>query len=598
MEVNTQTETSDDAPESGGVGQDGAPTTSEDSPRTEDETPVSVDDDAAVETAPAAPPKVSADADLIRTITKPISEGSPCGDDAGYDDDFQRIKSAIEQATLISGNIDHEKAAASRDKGDKGSIVGTNEVDYDGIVQGSRSMLATKTKDLRLASYLAIGLFHTRNLTGLLDGIAAMNALNATYWEGLYPDRPRARRSAVDLMVSRVGEPLEHYKPVIEDGPVIDAILEELDALQSFLAESLGQNVPVLSGIKATLASARRRVPVPVKKVEPRPSVQRPSTAGAQPAQPAEAPEREMRSPADARRRATEAAEFLRSADKKNPLPYRIARVVYWSEITTLPSNENGKTLVDEPDATKRQYLEDLFGKGVFETLLEQCESVFSQPGFFLWLNLQRIQATAAAALGEPYAHVYDAILVETAALIRRVPGLMELRFIDDKTPFVDPLTRDWIETTVLASTDGAGGGDGAGTGDSEIEERFAEARKHLGKGDLPGALAAMDNIGGVDSDEKRFRIRLYRALLCVKGGQSAIACPILESLDGEVDRRGLAAWDPKLALEVWTQLYRCYENMSSVPGTDLADLKTRAKSVYNKICEVDASSAFAFTAL
>ncbi len=601
MEVNSEA-AAEDAVESGDAGSD-APAAIEpenDSEAKKQETADGTEGDTtpAAEPVPAEPEKITASADLIEDVKKPISADAPCGDDASYDDDFQRVKSGIEQATLISGHIDHEKAGAGRDKKDKGSIVGTTEVDYGAIARESRSLLTSKTKDLRLASYLTIGLYHTQKLTGLLDGLSAIHALGATFWDDLHPKRPRARRAAIDLMVSRVGEPLEGYKPGTNDGPVLDAILEELTAAQTFLTESLGQNAPVLSGLKAKLTTARRRVPA-VKKAEPKPSAQRPASAGAGPARAGEAPAQEIRNPADARRRAVKAADFMRAADKKNPLPYRMARVVRWSEITALPPNESGKTPIEEPDATKRLYLEDLFGKGVFETLLEQCELVFNEPGFFLWLNLQRIQATAAAALGEPYANVHEAIILETAALVRRVPGLLDLKFIDGKTPFADPLTRDWIETTVLSSFgSGSGSGSGQGQAESLIEERFQEARKLLGKGDLKGALSAMDEIGGVDSDEKRFRIRFYRALLCVKGGQSSIACPILESLDGEVDRRGLADWDPKLALEVWAELYRCYENMSSVPGIDLVDLKSRAKNIYSKICEVDAASAFAFTAL
>lgn len=552
---------------------------------------------AAPEPGEEVPKGVTASSELIEEIKKPISGDAPTGADITYDEDFQQLRTAIEQASLVSGSIDHEKAiGGAREKDGKGSIVSSGDVDYKSMAQLSREILRSKSKDLRLGAYLTVALFHTKKLSGLLDGLAAINALNATFWDNLHPSRPRARRSAIDLAVSRLTEPIENYKPTRTDGETIDAIVTEVNTLQSFLAEALANNVPVLSGLKEALATARRRVPKPSQKTAT-PAQTGPGIVRSEGA--AEVPARELSKPADADRLILEASAFLRSLDNKTPLPYRLIRVARWSKFEALPPSTDGKTMIAPPGEPRRQYLAGLLDGGKFETLMQEAESSFAEPGFPVWFALQRLLAGAAAALGETFAAVHDAILFETAAFVRRLPGIVDLKFSDGTTDFADPLTREWIETSVLpvlGSSDSASNA-GSGGGDVQLQEQFQDARLQLGKGDLPGALAKMSEADGVESDQKRFRIRLYQSLLCVKGGQSGIACPILESLDAEIDRRGLADWDPELALEVWVQLYRCYESIAGTTPADAVELRSKARSVYNKICEVDAASAFSFSA-
>lgn len=547
---------------------------------------------------------------LVEEMRAPITDASPCGGDVTYDETFQQLAGEINKLGTVSGRIDHERL----DSG--GSAFSVSEIDYERIVRLSRSILRTQSKDLRVASYLVLGMFHTRGIDGLSEGVEALNAVVDTFWDDLYPPsrRARARAGAIELLSGRLTESLLSYKATESDGESLERTVAGLVKLQGSLKEKLDGNEPAMDGLIHALTECRRRVRKTPPSGAASPGSGEHTGAGDGSAGPAAGPaeegrnaggdaaarpeaQREMKSVSDAERSIFEASGFLGTRDQASPVPYRLNRSLRWGAQLQEPPHEDGKTQLPAPLKQRRDYLLGLHDMGDFATLIREAEASFQEPPFHFWLDLQRLLATAAEAQGATFRQVRNAVLEETALLVRRLPGLPVLTFTDG-TPFADPQTREWIDVRAKATL---GSADEGGVPHSEesahLQELFAEAREHLGEGDLAGALSRMQEGREQDTSQKdRFNRRLYLALLCLRGGQAAIARPVLESLDEEIDRRSIEAWDPALALQVWSNLYTCYETLGrGINNPDKQTVREQAARIFEKICRLDAGYALSF---
>jgi type VI secretion system protein VasJ len=209
------------------------------------------------------------------------------------------------------------------------------------------------------------------------------------------------------------------------------------------------------------------------------------------------------------------------------------------------------------------------------------------------------MSVTAFDALGGEFLNARNALVAELAALLQRIPKLTSLSF-SDGTRFADPATGDWIEGVVMPLAAGESGGavSGASFSDDGFEIHFNEAKKMLDAGDLAGAIALLQ--AGANNDTSRksaFRRKLAIATLCMRGNQPAIARPLLESLNEEVDRFSIAEWEPPLALDVLKHLHSCYQSLAG--GTSAPNkqgLQQLADKVFEKICRLDVGYALAST--
>jgi len=86
-------------------------------------------------------------------------------------------------------------------------------------------------------------------------------------------------------------------------------------------------------------------------------------------------------------------------------------------------------------------------------------------------------------------------------------------------------------------------------------------------------------------------------ATLCLRANQPALARPILEGLQQEIDRYALETWEPVLALEVWQNLHKCYESLAAgPPGPARQAYLEGTQRVFEKICRVDVRHALAMS--
>ena len=107
----------------------------------------------------------------VDALLAPVSESSPCGDDLEYDAQFM----ALEQAA---------RGKAEQQFGD--TVVAAEEPDWGSVIDSSIELMR-RTKDLRVATYLARGLARTGGPAGLGRGLQLLHGLCEKYWDQLYP---------------------------------------------------------------------------------------------------------------------------------------------------------------------------------------------------------------------------------------------------------------------------------------------------------------------------------------------------------------------------------------------------------------------------
>jgi type VI secretion system protein VasJ len=581
---------------------------------------------AAVESAPGAPQSVLTllRTPLLEAIEKPIPGPEPCGKDVSYDDDFLRIKGEIDKMESVTVKIDQEKALedarqlksltakqlreqdSQRAKGqgtETKSITSTPAgADFSLIVEKASSILIQKSKDLRVASYLCLALWRRDGFQGLGQGLAAVLILVRSFWEGMFPGKARiiGRKNTLDFLTQRLSDNLRDVGVRTEDQKHLEIIQAVAEELKTELNTRMPDGPPSFAGVSSALEQCLRRVPKQQLPTMPGPAAaQQAGIQGAAAPAGGAVEAMHLRSQQDAVDLIKRISSFLRGTDAKTPLPYRLVRCMRWDSIQGEPPNENGKTKMEPPAQQRRAYLTGLHESGQWEKLLEESESSFLQSPFHFWLDQQRLTVSAMDAL-QGFERARKGILLELAMLIRRIPRLPNLLFADG-TQFASPATHEWIQDVVLPELGLAESKSGVvrtSDDDRELAEKFDEAKRILAAGDLAGALSLLNNASSKDASSKSgFRRRLHMAGLCMRANQSGLARPILEELDQEIEKSSLDQWEPALALEVWRDLHRCYESLTSGPqGVAKQSFRENADRVFSKICRVDVAQALALT--
>ena len=305
-----------------------------------------------------------------------------------------------------------------------------------------------------------------------------------------------------------------------------------------------------------------------------------------------------MDTPRQAQAAIRKAALFLVEKESARTMGYRILRAVRWDLLDKAPPCEDGKTRLTGPNPQQRTYFQKLLADKEWKNALEKAEAAFTSGANHLWLDLQRIIATACRELGAEFTQVRNAVLVETAFLLKRVPDLTGLSF-SDGSPFCDDATKDWIGSEVqqaLASSDETGGAAGGGS-DALAEEQRA-VNQMVAAGQIEQALSTVQaNVRSSSNERDNFRRTIIIGTLLLKAKQPDIATSVLESLDKKIDRYSLDKWDPDIAVEAWAALTAAYKvGKAQKPQNLLAVIQEKQNTILSKISQIDPGRAFALS--
>jgi type VI secretion system protein VasJ len=518
-----------------------------------------------------------------KTWIEPVSAAAPAGATAKTNPQYEAVIAEMAKLESVTGGA----------------------VDWPMVLDSSGKVLQSVSKDLRIATYLAYGLYQTQGLDGLATGLTIVSEIMDRYWPGLFPElaRLRGRANALGWLIERTTSTLPDQK--VDGGS--RGHVEALDVAAARLAEVARQKFeangpavrPLLESVQRLKASLPAEAPPPPPAPKPTTAVPPPPTIApvSVPTPAAAAPEVATMAGAE---QATDflrqtgtalasAASTLRRAVATDPQSYRMLRVgLYLHLVQPPPADASGKTTIPAPQPSLRTQLERMAANGKWAEVLEESESALVQNRF--WVDLHYLSARALAELGPTYQPARQSLLVELGAWLKRMPTVTKLTF-GDGSPTASGETKAWLESELAPPAAGGApsGGKAEGADGDDEAAALAEARKLLGGGKAPEAIALLQKrVEASTSSRKRFRARLALAKLCAASGQANVARALYEALDREAVERGLDVWEPALSAE-------CLEGLLGVsrpPPKSPEGLVSEFNARYHRLCLIDPSAA------
>lgn len=285
-------------------------------------------------------------------------------------------------------------------------------------------------------------------------------------------------------------------------------------------------------------------------------------------------------------------AGVLRQADAGNPLPYLLLRAARWAQLYQCGPELTSERL-EAPSKQVRLELKTLWAQGDWTGLLESAERAMATPCGRAWLDLQRYAMEAAERAG--YAAVARALRSALGALLRDYPGLAD-SVLNDDTPAAGPETRLWLEEqrfrpeatpapALLQPQAAAPAPDGNEASTPDVFQIAMQAARERRPAEALAAIArqaALEPCG-----RERFLRRIQLAQVCLATGNGAIALPVLEELEEEIERRRLEDWElPELVAQPVAMLWQCLKGAE--------EHTERRQRLYARLCRLDPARALA----
>lgn len=509
----------------------------------------------------------------IDALLKPISSGSPCGESARYEDEFEGLERQIKKLDMLDPN---------------------DPIDWGEVGKLSISLLTNKSKDLLMVSYLTLSLLNNRGYKGLEAGLYVYDKLLQQYWNDLFPPlkRVRGRIAAINWMLERVEIYINNNEAKISQKAVIQNAYQLTENIREFLNNNLDDNVPDVATVNGQLRGFINSF---------------------------EAAERKQQQEADQRRRKEQqlkeerdkggalatvvsesaydvganaimnwvksARDFL-SEDAKGQLRAQwLNRISAWIRIKECPPITQGKTPMSPPTQDQLKDLHDKLAnlQGV-DALNYLEEIILSRP---FWLDIYYHCWKVLDEMGSEYDYHKQSLEGDVAGFIGRFPEIADAQFRTG-TPLADDDTRKWIDQITKKSS----GGSGFGGGEPWLEAE-KEAKKLGIRGKLSEALAQFrEGQKSAQSKREEFLWRLRQSNFCLKMEQLELAIGQLEALEKEAQVYNLKEWEPQISVEVARLLLVGYGKYLKKKNKPMPEIKSKMQSLYRDICRLDINIA------
>ncbi|MBM4350572.1 MAG: type VI secretion system protein TssA [Deltaproteobacteria bacterium] len=494
---------------------------------------------------------------------EPISQDQPTGADIRFEPLFEDLQSEVGKLSSISGPA---------------------SVDWGKVLKLSSEILSEKSKDLLVASYLAVALIYKQQVEGFAIGLKIYQDLLETFWDRLYPAKTKGRAGAVEWWIEKAEGALKQVKQRTLPQDQINALNERLEKIEEFL----GKNLEELPSFNAILDQLETLSPPPPEKPKDTPPPPTEKTTREEPEAPAV-----PTTPQDAQKilnhglqKIREAVSFFHQENLSNPQPYRWSRIILWSNVEALPPATNGQTRIPPPPAQVKNIFSELRNKGDNESLIRAAEGRL--PQFIFWIDLNRFASEGLANLGENYQKAKESVIQETAFLLNRLPGLEHLSF-SDGTPFADSETKQWIKEIAFKRGGAEEPSSQIATPQDKhsIEKEVEEAQALIKKGKLLEAIEGLQQkFQHSSSQREKLLWRLAMSQLLVKNKQAKVALPHLEQILKDIDFYRLEEYDPELAIKSLKAVWIGFSSQSDQPS------KEKASEVLQRIAKLDLTEA------
>lgn len=521
--------------------------------------------------------------------TKPVSDAAPTGAPCRDDMAFEALQSEFQKLERPDGQVP----------------------DWSGAAKGATDLLANKSKDILVAAYLAISLFEKDGYDAFADGMQVIRDLCGTWWETLYPERPRGRQAALQFLGDRgakrvlvrgtsgaTRENVERAMAVMDE---LDTIAtEKLEGASGLFSELRREFYTVLEQMAPAAPEAPPEPTPSAASSAPAPSAPTPvaTSAPAMPTSISNADDWDSTSNA-IKPTLRSLAEFRRMADLKDPLPYRLVRLAAWMGVKQSPPSNGGATSIPAPQpADFASRVEAKLASQAWAGVLEDTEGRAHMAVF--WLDLHFWAWSALKGLGA--ASAAEAVAAEVKSLLIRCPDLPTLTFATNQ-PLANDGAKAWIKDVVLAAA-AAGGAKSSGsagaptevTPDSATFEGLAEAKAQAAELAATGAVGDAVRVleaGAARATRARERAawKIAVAEVCADAGRADVALAQLEALQDELQATKLEMWDPELSAQLLRLLL--WARQKALPPTQMnPEEHQRSRELLKRLARLDAAAA------
>src|SRR5262249_3195969 len=299
-------------------------------------------------------------------VRSPISAEAPGGRDVRYDDEFDALKNEVGKQSAVASRTDFDRLVQRGGQliGGKagGDGVGTlteeaGGADYSRIVDLATSILTSKSKDLQVAGFLCMGLYRRERYAGLAEGLDVYKSLIEGFWDSLYPEMRRleGRRNAVQWVAENIGNLVPVRPPEPGERADVERAIATGKSIDALLRERIAEMPPSLSVLTRALAEALDTLPAPRAAASEAPAG---AAAAAIPVTVVTPAAAELKTEDDADLAVARAADFLRGAQPRRPVGYRLMRSLRWDAIEAAPPSEGGRTPLGAPPDDYRTRLQ------------------------------------------------------------------------------------------------------------------------------------------------------------------------------------------------------------------------------------------------
>ena len=495
----------------------------------------------------------------------PVSEAAPCGDDPGYDDDFQQLR---EEMDRLSG-IDPERVCGLSEK-----------------------LLTSVTKDIRVVAWYTWARLTMDGEAGLADGLALLAALLQRFGPQLHPQRERPRLAALEwLSGSRMLDGLALYPEAstVDSRRIAGALL----LIEQATTTEDGEPAIQAGALYAALASRLMKAGGP-DAVVPQNSAD--STLGRPDASGRTAPlltGTAITSGRDLLDLARQMTTWLNAQPEGWLAAHRLMKALRHDTLQQLPPSEgDGRTRIEAPKADARALLNRLYQQQRWNELREQADNLFSRGAGHLWLDLQWY---IHQALLKPGRETEAAIIQDDLkGLLRRLPDLDALAF-NDGSPFADEVTLSWIRQQVLndAADWQEPSFNTANTTENDILALEAEAQEKADSDGVEVALSWLQQRPGVVSRRERWLMQLLMARLAEQYGKNTLALHLLGELNTQAGNLTLQQWEPELLFEVKARTLKLLRLQAGRSEAEKTRLQPEMESLLAGLVALDPARAF-----
>nr|WP_152741916.1 MULTISPECIES: type VI secretion system protein TssA [unclassified Pseudomonas] len=490
------------------------------------------------------------------------------GEDLRFSSDFENIESEISKAT---------------------SLHGTNVVDWTHVREHCEVFIETRSKDLRVMSWLVWSLFECESYHGLVAGMGALRHLCTAHWETLHPQKPRTRVAALNWLFSRLEQASFEHAVINEQLPVFRELSEHLRTLDQHFCTHLGDEAPLLlplcNRLDDLIERAQRGNPEPSVIESTITHVKQIATRVFSANEPLANEKDALKSLRDIQEQSKPLCTYWLTQKVSDQRALRLSRTLLWLTIETLPEHNADRitSLRGIPSDKLKSYLER-FEQAQYTQLLSELEPSLVRAPF--WLSGQRLASLSLKALKAEQAA--QEVEIQLALLLQRVPGLEELHF-HDGTPFADIETKAWIRAHVMplrkkADTPTQTVQRQTEPGRIGWEQALEESQRLLSSAGLTNAVQHFkENMRQAGLGRERFLWQLAQARLCISAHKYELAKAQLDALDHHLQSAGLRHWEPELNVQVLTLLRHCCELLEPNHA-----LNERKEQVHKLLCHFD----------